>query len=391
MCSAPSAIRPRARWGADVRARRLPPALARGALGALVLALALAGARPAAAAAASCPKLLMFDGLDLRTQNNAQQAAYWGKDVGVQGFFVNGVMANWQVDVGTNPDSPLWREVTRFQQLYAQDGVTDNFIKVALYKPHNWHDAAANAAVVTRFQHAAMLARHAGMKGIAIDLEPYTPTWGGPGLGPALAPTVEREGRAIGAAMYAAYPGMTLIVLPDVLVETRHYRTLVERFKSSVHSAKQGKPPPKYDAYALAVPFVHGLLAQPWKHLVVATEQTYSRNADGIDMAIEHTHERFKKLAGAQPQWQAFSTAPGLWTLGHTRTDKAARESPARFQRRLATAYGGAKRYVWIYGKGSAWQTDGPYAPGPVVANFDQYKAAIHAVRAQCAAGAATH
>jgi hypothetical protein len=351
----------------------------------LACALALAGAWPAAASAA-CPKLLMFDGLDVRTQDNAQQAAYWGHDVGVQGFFVNSVMANWQVDVGTDPDSALWRKVTRFQQLYAADGVTDNFIKVALYKPHDWHDAAANAAVVPRFAHAAMLARHAGFRGIAIDLEPYTPTWGGPGLGEALAPTVEAEGRAIGEAMHAAYPDMTLILLPDVLVETRHYRTLVERFKSRVHAARQGKPPPKYDAYALAVPFVHGLLAQPWKHLVVATEQTYSRNADGIGMAIEHTHDRFRKLAGPQPKWQAFSTAPGLWTLGHTRTDKAARESPARFKERLATAYASARRYVWIYGKGSAWQTDGPYAPGPVVADFARYKAAIHAVRAQCAA-----
>lgn len=348
-------------------------------------ALALAGAWPLAAAA-GCPKLLMFDGLDLRTQDNAQQAAYWGRDVGVQGFFVNGVMANWQVDVGTDPDSALWREVTRFQQAYAKDGVSDNFIKVALYKPHDWRDAAANAAVVTRFQHAAMLARHAGLKGIAIDLEPYTPTWGRAGRGPALAPRVEDEGRAIGRVMHAAYPGMTLIVLPDVLAETRRYQTLMARFKSRVHAAKQDKAPPNYDAYALAVPFVRGLLAQPWKHLVIATEQTYSRNADGIAMAITHTHDRFMALAGPRPTWQAFSTAPGLWPLGRTRTDKAARESPARFHKRLAIAYDSAKRYVWIYGKGSAWQTDGPYAPGRVVPDFDQYTAAIHAVRATCMA-----
>ena len=52
------------------------------------------------ALAAQCPKLLMFDGFDIRTQNNAQQAAYWGTTVGVQGFFVNSVMAHWQKDVG---------------------------------------------------------------------------------------------------------------------------------------------------------------------------------------------------------------------------------------------------------------------------------------------------
>jgi hypothetical protein len=52
---------------------------------------------------AACPKLLMFDGLDIRAQTNIDEARYWWQTVGVQGFFLNHVMAQWQQDVGLNP------------------------------------------------------------------------------------------------------------------------------------------------------------------------------------------------------------------------------------------------------------------------------------------------
>lgn len=338
-----------------------------GWLGLATLCILLGG--PWRLAFAHCPKLLMFDGVDIRTQNNTQQAAYWGRTVGVQGFFLNNVMAHWKVDVGTDPDSELWQEVSQFQSIYSQYGVTDNFIKVALYKVHDWHSARENAAVVQRFGHTAALARHAGLKGVALDLEPYEPTWGGPAGGPALAATVEGEGRAIGRAMHAAYPNMTLIVLPDVLDEAQHYE----------------------NAYALSVPFVRGLLSVHWTHVVIAMEQTYSRNSDGIVPSMQATRQSFAQLMGRSAESLHLTAAPGLWTLGPTRLDKSARESSARFEQRLATAFDAAKRYVWIYGKGSAWQTDGPYAPGPVVANFDQYLSAIHQVRASCPRDGAAH
>ncbi|HEX5488259.1 MAG TPA: hypothetical protein VFX04_03815 [Rhodanobacteraceae bacterium] len=333
---------------------------------------------------AQCPKLLMFDGVDLRTQTNAGQAAYWGETVGVQGFFLNNVMAHWRVDVGTDPDSKLWQKASRFQSIYSKDGVTDNFIKVALYKAHDWHDKRENDAVVKRFAHAAMLARHAGFKGMALDLEPYKPTWGGPAGGPELASTVEQEGRAIGEAMHKAYPGMTLIVLPDVLAQTHRYDTLVQRFKSKVHDMKSGTPPPRYDAYELSVPFVRGLLSVPWKHVVIAMEQTYSRNAEGMGPSAQRSRDSYEKLMGRSAEAMNLTASPGLWTLGPTQRDKSARETPTRFEQRLEAAYAASKRYVWIYGKGSAWQTDGPYAPGPVNADFDQYLHVIHQVRASC-------
>ncbi|MGH8126715.1 MAG: hypothetical protein ACREPK_12810 [Rhodanobacteraceae bacterium] len=359
-------------------------------LGAITVLVLLAGPWRLALGA-QCPKLLMFDGVDIRTQTNPQQAEYWGRKVGVEGFFLNFVMAHWKKDVGTDPNSELWQKVSRFQSLYSKDGVTDNFIKVALYKTHHWKDAQANRAVVARFRHAAMLARHAGLKGIALDLEPYKPTWGGPAGGPDLAPTVEREGRAIGAAMHSAYPDMTLIVLPDVLAATHRYDTLVQRFKSNVHRIKSGKRPPPYDKYGLSVPFVRGLLSIPWKHAVIAMEQTYSRNSDGITRTVQRVRGHYAELLGDKHlQEIGFSTAPGLWTLGKTRKDKAAREKPARFKRRLEASLHAAKQYVWIYGKDSAWQTDGPYASGPVVADFDTYLDVIHQAETSCKASGGT-
>lgn len=338
------------------------------------------------ALAAQCPKLLMFDGFDIRTQNNAQQAAYWGRTVGVQGFFLNSVMAHWQKDVGTDPGSPLWQDVAKFQSLYSKEGVTDNFIKVASYKSHDWSSTQANQAAVTRLQHAAMLAKYAKLKGVALDLEPYVPIWGGPAGGPDLAATVEQEGRAIGEAMHNAYPGMTLFVLPDALDQTQRYATLLQRFRSGVHAMKTAKKMPKYDRYELAVPFMRGLLSVPWAHVVIGMEQTYSRNADGIGSSVQRTQADFAKLMGKSAASMHLSGAPGLWPLGPTRTNKSARESPGRFSDRLRAAYSAASQYVWIYGHGSAWQTDGPYAPGPVTPEFTQFTGAIHQAEASCKA-----
>lgn len=336
------------------------------------------------ALAAQCPKLLMFDGFDIHTQNNAQQAAYWGRTVGVQGFFLNSVMAHWQKDVGTNPDSAIWQDVAKFQSLYSKEGVTDNFIKVASYKPHDWKNTEDNDAAVARFRHAAMLAKYAKLKGVALDLEPYVPIWGGPAVGPDAATTVEQEGRAIGEAMHQAYPGMTLFVLPDVLAQTKRYATLLQRFKSGVHAMKAAKKMPKYDRYEMAVPFMRGLLSVPWAHVVIGMEQTYSRNAGGIGPSVQHTQDDFAQLMGKSAASMHLSGAPGLWPLGPTRTNKAARESPGRFADRLKAANAASSQYVWIYGHGSAWQTDGPYAQGPVTADFNQFTDAIHRVETRC-------
>ncbi|HJU25509.1 MAG TPA: hypothetical protein VJ722_02420, partial [Rhodanobacteraceae bacterium] len=68
---------------------------------------------------ASCPKLLMASGVLIREQTNAEQASYWGRTIGVQGFMVNGIMTDWDTDVGTDPNSHLWQLVGQFQTIYS--------------------------------------------------------------------------------------------------------------------------------------------------------------------------------------------------------------------------------------------------------------------------------
>lgn len=343
-------------------------------------------------AAAQCPKVLMFDGINVKTEAGTQQASYWGRAVGVQGVFVSNVMGYWQADVGTDPDSKLWQQARLFQSNYAKYGVTDNFIKVALYKPHDWTSARQNSAIIEHFAHAAALARYAGFKGMALDLEPYTPTWVPSADGTELASTVEREGRGIGQAMFAAYPDMTLIVMPDVLDSSDRYRTVKQKLMSGLHQLKSGTLDlSKHDTYELAVPFLRGLLSVPWRQVVIGIEQTYSRNSDGIVATVPQVRQLytdFMQENGASQTAPAIAT--GLWPLGRTSADKSARESPERFAERLRVAFDVSNDYVWIYGKGGTWQAGDQPDTAPPASNFQQFVDAIHQVRAGCAAPNAT-
>lgn len=325
----------------------------------------------------------MTAGLNIHKQTNPQQAAYWGDTVGVQGFMINYVATDWQTDVGTNPDSGTWQLLRRFQSLYSQHGVTDNFIKIGLYRGHDWHNAEANEKTARNLAHAAALARYAGLKGLALDLEPYQPTWGGAAGGPELAELVQSEGRKMGQAMHDAYPGMTLFVLPDVVREAEHEKRSSADWASTHHGG-----------YQLSTAFVRGLLSVPWAHVVIGTEFTYSAHAERIAPYMRDAVERYRDAVPPDALNNSFSIAPGLWPLGPTARDKSARFSPEEFRHRLQTAFDTSKQYVWIYGSGSAWQKDGPFGPvpGPVAASFQQFLDVIHEVRAHCGATrAASH
>lgn len=64
--------------------------------------------------------------------------------------------------------------------------------------------------------------------------------------------------------------------------------------------------------------------------------------------------------------------------------DKSARLSPAQFEKERWSAFSVAPEPGWIYGFGSAWQTEGPYGKGSLVPDFKRHIAAIRQVIAGC-------
>lgn len=331
------------------------------------------------------PKLLMAGGVFLWKQTNAEQAAYWGQTVGVQGFMMNEIMSDWNTDVGTDTDSDLWKSVRQFQSIYSQHGVTDNFIKVGLHSLRNWHNTWQNEAAVKNFAHAAALAKYAGFQGITLDLEPYQPAWGGAAGGLELASTVQREGRAIGQAMHETYPGMTLVIVQDVLHDAYQLHQPITAI-ANLQAMPLDSSKRYHGGYALAVPFLRGLLSVNWSHVVIATEETYKDS--NIANVVQQTSRNYSAFFGDDAVWTNLSVSPGLWPLGLSNFDKSARETPGEFEQQLKTAFEVSSQYVWIYAYGSAWQTDGPYGAGPVTSNFQQYVDAIHRVRANYGASA---
>jgi hypothetical protein len=316
--------------------------------------------------ARTCPKLLMFDGVNIRTELNPAQARYWGKTVGIQGFFLNNIMADWQQDVGDSPYDGVWKQAREFQKLYSEYGVQDNFIKVAIWKRHNWRDMQANHAVVTNFFQAAELARYAGFQGIALDLEPYVPIWGGGANPMSLSSLVYRVGHSIGTAMRKAYPSMTLVLMQDAF----HYAQLHEGY---------------HGGYGLAVPFLKGLLSAHFARVIFATERSYRTPPWKMPQLLANEKEEDSRILKNEMVGSSqTSVAPGIWPLGFSYQNKNARMSPRQFLQALRADYASNPEFVWIYGFGSAWQTNGPYGKGPVVGDFSAYTNAIHEMEKSC-------
>jgi hypothetical protein len=307
----------------------------------------------------------MFDGLDIRAGVHDKEAEYWGKVVGIDGFFVNELIPDWQSDVGTDPQGKDWQLAEQFQNAYAKQGVDVNFIKIAFYHEHDWRNAEQNSAAASHLAHAAALATAVGFKGIALDLEPYVDIWAGRAGGVEMAPAVYAEGKAIAQAMHDAYPSMSLIIIQDALGYDSRNGALGE-----------------HGGYKLAVPFVKGLLSVPWADVAVATEQTYDGNVTALSKSTLAMWKAFVN-ENRLPN-QQMSVAPGLWPLGKSKTDKSARMTPQKFAQGMADAYSVAPNYAWIYGYNSAWQTDGAYGKGPVAPGFDAYPEAIRRVKSSC-------
>ena len=320
----------------------------------------------------NCPKILMFDGLEIQTQNNEQMAQYWGQKIGVDGFFVDNVMSGWDNSVGDDESSPIYQKVKGFQKLYSKYGVTDNFIKVAVYKAHDWRNAADQKRVIANFHQAAHLAKYAGMKGLALDLEPYIRDYWNED--PAIPDKPQRLlalGRGIGGAIISEFPDATIIVLQEFLI----YEV------PSYHNAAGRK------AYALCSYFWDGFVQAHFKRLIIATEDSSYNGArpDSVATRVQDTYRSNLLRNGVDPS--SVSVGLGIWPLAKTRTDKSARIPAAKFEEWLRLALQQQSPYVWIYGQGSGWQKDGPFAKGDVDPHFEDYVQVIHRIKKSCSGG----
>jgi hypothetical protein len=327
---------------------------------------------PGVPPATSCPKLLMFDGLGYRPADYSEaDAKYWGRVIGVQGFFLNYVMGGWGNSVGDDESSPLYQRLKVFQETFSKYGVTDNFIKVASRLSLDWSNPKAQAQVVSNFRQAAHLARYAGLKGLALDLEPQAEgLWFEDSKLPDKSDRVFRFGRQVGEAIHATFPDATIIVLPEVLM----YSSAADEYGTSRN-------------YALSPRFWDGLSQSHFHKLIIATELTY--NSWRPDQIARNIREKYQEnLIQNSLDPDSVPLAPGIWPLGKTYTDKAPRISTSQFKDRLGRAYQEARHegspYVWIYGFGSAWQTDGPYGKGNVTPQFGEYVDVLKQMEKSC-------
>jgi hypothetical protein len=301
----------------------------------------------------------MFDGVSVAKDATDAKAKYWGEDIGIDGFFLNYVMAGWQVTVPDDESSADYQHLKAFEDLYARHGVNQNFIKVAIYKPVDWKNESEVASDVENFRRAAHMARFAGIQGLALDLEPYAKGfWELDPTNPAKGETIYKSGKAIGDAIEQAYPGSPLFVIREALW-----------WKDRAPN------------YALSGRFWDGLMASSVPHIYLGEELTYDTPTIPEELRLMYQKDALQNGLDARKM----EIDPAFWPLGRSYTDKSDRLSVDQFSQELGNAFAERPRYVWIYGFGSAWETNGPYGKGEVAANFHDYVAALQRAKTACA------
>ena len=321
--------------------------------------------------ASSCPKVLFLDGFSPSKSNNENEAKYWGETVGIDGLFLGGIMYTWEDGVGDDENGRAYQVVKTFQQLFPKHGVTDNFLLVGLHYPHDWKTSAAQDHVVRDFHQGAHLARATGLKGLALDLEPYVNGFWD--VDPTLPDKAERAymlGKRVGYAIWSEYPEATVIILPEVM-------------------AIKCPPYPENDCekFATSGRFVEGLLQARFGMVLIATESTYDSSSPHAVAA--HVWDAYRPVVVRNGiDVNTIRVAPGLWPLGKSYTDKSARAPVARFTERLRLTFQFAAqegtRYVWIYGHGSAWEENGPWGNSHVDPQFNQFLNVLHRAKQSC-------
>src|SRR6516225_10453070 len=144
----------------------------------LFVAVFLEVAAPVAYGSAQCPKVLYMDDVNITKMGFGPEDAKLWQEAGINGVFIEGLMPAWQIPLCTNYCADRIELIARFQKLFGEHGITDNFMYVTIPRPgeppFHWESQNDRDQVVRNFRTGAASARKAGLKGIALDLESYT-------------------------------------------------------------------------------------------------------------------------------------------------------------------------------------------------------------------------
>ncbi len=323
------------------------------------------------------PRTLLFS--PISPEYLRDTAAHW-KRTGFDGFLLDRIMDNWSDDVWASDgdaatrggDDDTFKKVKSCNDACKEQGIEDNFIKVAFYSHIPlWTDDAAWERVCGLFKETARFARMSGCRGIALDIEyvseQYDPEWKGYAESGApetdLRKAAVRRGKEIVASMLEAYPEMVFLTLPEGI---SYYGPLAgDFFRGMVEGmAERG--------------------AKGGLHLL--TESSYSMTSVmGILHFVQELDSKVNALLDPETAsyWKSrCSIAPGGWPLGYYRevidssgkflgysgreevfgdsiagsyADKSRRFSQEEFREQYAGLFLGGKRYCWIYGHGATW------------------------------------
>lgn len=293
------------------------------------------------ASPASKPKVLLFSAID--GQYLAGSSEYWGNNVGVNGFILSYVSDWWSTKNEIFNKLDLLKKINASGRQY---GIDSNFIKIALGYSELplWTDEQAWEGVIDNFRNIATLIRQSGTRGIAIDTEKYN-------VSSLFNPNNERfksekkdilkakvyeRGRQIMQAITEAYPDIEVILFPEGQFawesNVQEYEMWIDFYKG-MESVKNNQ------GIILAIEGTYSITDQVKLKTIYNSIQTSMRNA-----------------VNDQKFWQEkCSIAIGMWPLGKTYDDKAARYSPSDFKSQFSQAASLSPKYVWIYGHGDAW------------------------------------
>ncbi len=322
------------------------------------------------------PKLLYFDAHLMSWADNAKE---W-RERGFRGAFVGRIFADihddpWAADgdaATRGEDDELLQECRAANEKCRLAGVDSNVLKVAFYRdlPDPFDDEGC-ATLTTNFREAARYARLAGFPAIAIDTEytsyQFDPDWEGYDLEAhsvaELAARLRERWREIVRGMVREYPDVDLMVLPEGAVYygplwSHLFAGIVEALAEAqhpggIHLFCEGSYTSR-DPHALA-DFVVGVRETTTRSLSPAARDYWTSHGDvalgvwplGYYRAITDADGKFVGWSGREEVF-------GDEIVG-SYADKSEKYPLPEFRAQFAAARTLSRKYVWVYGHGSAW------------------------------------